>query len=96
MLLLVMVSLHAHAGFQVDGYHGYTSIPQYVMIHFHMQRFKFIDFMVIELCFFKKEKKMMENMDKCGNHFSDIMQISQHNTTNFVYRLFLTHSSPVP
>ena len=32
----------------------YTSIPQYVMIYFHMQRFKFIDFMVIELCFFKK------------------------------------------
>ena len=28
-----------------------TSIPQYVMIHFHMQRFKFIDFMVIEVRF---------------------------------------------
>ena len=27
----------------------YSSIPQYVMIHFHMQRFNFIDFMVIEL-----------------------------------------------
>ena len=27
----------------------YTSIPQYVMIYFHMQRLKFIDFMVIEL-----------------------------------------------
>ena len=27
----------------------YTSIPQYVMIYFYMQRFKFIDFMVIEL-----------------------------------------------
>ena len=28
---------------------NYTSIPQFIMIHFHMQRFKFIDFMVIEL-----------------------------------------------
>ena len=28
---------------------NYTSIPQFMMIHFHMQRFKFIDFMVIEL-----------------------------------------------
>ena len=28
----------------------YTCIPQYVMIYFYMQRFKFIDFMVIELC----------------------------------------------
>ena len=52
-----------------------TSIPQYVMIHFHMQRFNFIDFMVIELRFFKnnnnnnnkkkkKKKKKMENMAK--------------------------------
>ena len=30
---------------------NYTSIPQYVMIYFHMQRFKFIDFMVIEVRF---------------------------------------------
>ena len=48
-----------------------TPIPQYVMIHFHMQRFNFIDFMVIELRFFKKnnnnnkkKKKKMENMAK--------------------------------
>ena len=39
------------------------------MIHFHMQRFNFIDFMVIELCFFKNnnnnnKKKKMENMAK--------------------------------
>ena len=38
------------------------------MIHFHMRRFDFIDFMVIELCFFKKKKKnkkkKMENMAK--------------------------------
>ena len=41
----------------------YTSIPQYVMMYFHMQRFKFIDFMVIEVRFFKKKKKnKMENM----------------------------------
>ena len=45
---------------------NYTSIPQYVMIHFHMQRFNFIDFVVIELRFFKKKKKKnkMENMAK--------------------------------
>ena len=43
-----------------------TSIPQYVLIHFHMQRFNFIDFMVIELRFFKKKKKKkkMKNMTK--------------------------------
>ena len=37
------------------------------MIHFHMQRYKFIDFMVtcIELRFFKKKKKnKMKNMAK--------------------------------
>ena len=45
------------------------------MIHFHMQRFKFIDFMVIELRFFKKKKKkkkkkkMKENMAK---YFNDL------------------------
>ena len=45
---------------------NYTSIPQYVMIHFHMQRFNFINFMVIELRFFKKKKKKkkMKNMGK--------------------------------
>ena len=42
------------------------------MIQFHMQRFKFIDFMVIELSFFKKKKKkkkkkMKENMAKKFN-----------------------------
>ena len=41
----------------------YTSIPQYVMIYFHMQRLKFIDAMVIEVRFFKNKKKM-ENMAK--------------------------------
>ena len=42
-----------------------------------MQRFKFIDFMVIELRFFKKKKKkkkkknkkMLKTWTKCGNHF---------------------------
>ena len=40
---------------------NYASIPQYVMIHFHMQRFNFIDFMVIELRFFKKKKNKKKN-----------------------------------
>ena len=41
------------------------------MIYFHMQRFKFIDFMVIELRFFKekKKKKKMKNMDKMWKSF---------------------------
>ena len=34
------------------------------MIHFHMQRFNFIDFMVIELRFFKKKKKKKKNNKK--------------------------------
>ena len=45
----------------------YTSIPQYVMIYLHMQRFKFIDFIVIELRFFKNNNNnnnKMENMAK--------------------------------
>ena len=47
---------------------NYTSIPQYVLKQFHMQRFNSIDIMVIELRFFKKnkkkKKKKMENMAK--------------------------------
>ena len=34
------------------------------MIHFHMQRFNFIDFMVIELRFFKKKKKKKKKNNK--------------------------------
>ena len=66
------------------------SIPQYVLIHFHMRRFKFIDFMVIELRFFKKKnkkkrKKMMKTWTKCGNNFLRyyVHLTSQHN--NFMY-----------
>ena len=57
----------------------YTSIPQYVMIYFHMQRFKFIDFMVIEVRFFKekkKKKKKMKNMDKMWKSFFQILCFS--------------------
>ena len=56
----------------------YTSIPQYVMIQFHVQRFKFSDFMVIELRFFKKKKnkKMKENMDKMWKALFDILRMS--------------------
>ena len=50
---------------------NHTSIPQYVLKQFHMQRFNSIDIMVIELRFFKnnnnnnkKKKKKMENMAK--------------------------------
>ena len=37
------------------------------MIHFHMQRFNFIDFIVIELRFFKKKKKKKNNNKKMEN-----------------------------
>ena len=80
---------------------NYTSIPQYVLIHFHMQRFNFIDFMVIELRFFKekkkkkKKKKKMKNMDKMRKSFFHIL-CTYYITAQpiFVYWLFFTHSSP--
>ena len=47
------------------------------MIHFHMQRFKFIGFMVIELRFFKKKKKKMrKNMDKMWKALFEILCMS--------------------
>ena len=57
------------------------------MVYFHMQRFNFIDFMVIEVHFLKKNKKknkkMMKKRTKCGIIFSDIMYILHHNTMDF-------------
>ena len=71
------------------------------MIHFHVQRFKFIDFMVIELRWFKKKKKkkkkkkMKENMDKMGKALFEILHMSYIiDQPIFVYWLFFTHSSP--
>ena len=54
--------ISTQADFQVDGYYGFwvlllfhnRSIPHFVMIQFHMQRFKFI---VIEFCFLKKKEE---------------------------------------
>ena len=47
------------------------------MIQFHMQRFKFIDFMVIELRWFKKKnKKKMKNMDKMRKALFEILHMS--------------------
>ena len=76
-----------------------TSIPQYVLIHFHMQRFNFIDFMVIELRFFKKKnndnKKKMKNMGKNVKCTFVILRISYiTDQPIFVSWLFFTHSSP--
>ena len=69
-----------------------------------MQRFNFIDFMVIELRFFKKnnnkkkkkkKKKKMENMAKILKVLFKLLHISYIITQPIlVYRLFLTHSSP--
>ena len=73
-----------------------TSIPQYVMIHFHMQRFNFIDLMVIELRFFKKnkkKKKKMKNMAKMWKALFEILRISYiTDQPIFVYWLFFRHS----
>ena len=80
-------------------YKGYTSIPQYVLIHFHMQRFNFIDFMVIELRFFKKKKKKkkkkMKNVAKMRKALFEILRVSYiTGQPIFVSWLFITHSSP--
>ena len=69
------------------------------MIHFHMQRFNFIDFMVIELRFFKnnnnKKKKKMKNMGKnVKSTFCDIRISYIRDQPIFVSWLFFTHSSP--
>ena len=77
------------------------------MIYFHMQRFNFIDFMVIELRFFKnnnnnnnnkkkkKKKKKMENMAKILKVLFKLLHTSYIITQPIlVYWLFLTHSSP--
>ena len=42
------------------------------MIHFHMQRFNSIDFMVIELRFFKNNKKMKNMGQNVKSTFCDI------------------------
>ena len=70
------------------------------MIYFHMQRFNFIDFMVIELRFFKKNNnnnnnKKMENMAKILKVLFKLLHTSYIITQPIlVYWLFLTHSSP--
>ena len=77
---------------------NYTSIPQYILIHFHMQRLNFIDFMVIELRFFKKKKnnnKKMKNMGKNVKCTFVILRISYiTDQPIFVSWLFFTYSSP--
>ena len=71
----------------------YTSLPQYVMIYFHMQRFKFTDFMVIEVRFFKEKKK--KKMNKMWKSFFQILCVSHITLLPiFVYRLFFTRSLP--
>ena len=63
------------------------------MIHFHMQRFKFIDFMVIELRWFKKKKKKnkkMENMDEMWKSLFQILCTSYITTQPFLLVIFHT------
>ena len=64
-----------------------------------IQRFKFIDFMVIELRFFKKKKKKkkkkMKNMAKMWKALFEILRMSYiTDQPIFVYWLFFTHFSP--
>ena len=66
-----------------------------------MQRFNFIDFVVIELRFFKKKKKKkkkknkMKNMGKSVKCTFEILHISYiTDQPIFVSWLFFTHSSP--
>ena len=61
-----------------------VSIPYPAMIHFHMQRFKIIGFMVR---FFKKEDA--ENMDKMWKSIFHVHLASQHN--NFLYTYYFSH-----
>ena len=66
-----------------------TCIPQYIMIYFHMQRLKLIDFMAIEVHFFKEKKKKM------WKSFFQILCVSHITLLPlFVYRLFFTRSLP--
>ena len=60
------------------------------MIYFHMQRFKFIDFMVIQVRFFKKKKnkKMMKNMDKMWKSFLCIYHIQFWYTSCFSHAFY--------
>ena len=61
------------------------------MIYLHVQRFNFIDFMVIEVRFFKKKK--MKNMAKMWKALFEILRISYiTDQPIFVYLLFFRHS----
>ena len=59
-----------------------------------MQRFKFSDFMVIEVRFFKKKKMMKENMAKMWKDIEILHMSYITDQPIFVYYLFFTHSSP--
>ena len=61
------------------------------MIYFHMQRFKFIDFMVIEVCFFKKKKKM-KNVDKMWKSFFQILCVSHITLLPILYTGCFSHA----
>ena len=68
-----------------------------LFLHFHMQRFNFIDFMVIELRFFKKKKNnnKMKNMGKNVKSTFLILRISYiTDQPIFVSWLFFTLFSP--
>ena len=64
------------------------------MISFHIQRFKFIDFMVIEVRFFKKKKnkkKMKKNMDKLGKHFLRYYAYLTSQINQFLFPGYFSH-----
>ena len=66
------------------------------MIHFHKQRFNFIDFMVIELRFFKKKKKKkMKNMGKNVKSTFCVLLVIKINKNSFIHVLLMEPHNPI-
>ena len=61
------------------------------MIYFHMQRFNFIDFMVIELRFFKKKKKMKNTWQKCEKYFLRYYAYHTSQINHFLFHGYFSH-----
>ena len=61
-------------------YYTCTSIPHFVMIHFHMQRFRFIDIWLLSFASSRRRWRTWTNVEIT---FSDIVYILHRNTTNF-------------
>ena len=67
---------------------GRCFVVGYVMIHLHMQRFKFIDVMVIELRLFKKK---MKNMNKMWKALFELIRMSYITKQPILYTGYFSH-----